>query len=67
MVEFQDLIISAAPGVGAAILSVYNYFKSRQGPVIKVSPIYQVGIINLEEDDVPYKLLILSLSEVHRF
>lgn len=61
MVEFQDLLISAAPGVGAALLSVYNFYKSRQGPVIKISPIYQVGVINLEEDETAYKLLILSI------
>jgi hypothetical protein len=56
-----EMIISAVPGVGAAILSIYNYFKARKGAEIAISHIYQFGSINLYDDGKDFKVLFLSL------
>lgn len=40
----QDIIISAAPGVAAAALALYNWYKMRRGAVLKVGEIVSYGI-----------------------
>lgn len=49
--EIIQMAFSAVPGIGAAILSIYNFLKARKGPDIKISQISQFGIINLLEED----------------
>jgi hypothetical protein len=58
--DLTGLMMSAAPGVGAAALSIYNFFKARRGAVINISHIYQFGVINLF-DGKDFKLLYLSI------
>ncbi len=59
--DLTGLMMSAAPGVGAAALSIYNFFKARRGAVINISHIYQFGVINLFDDGKDFKLLYVSI------
>jgi hypothetical protein len=60
MSEIPGLLMSAAPGVGAAALSIYNFLKARRGAVVNISHIYQFGVINLF-DEKDFKLLYLTI------
>ncbi|UCE12179.1 MAG: hypothetical protein JSV04_08220 [Candidatus Heimdallarchaeota archaeon] len=57
--EILPMAFSAVPGIGAAILSIYNYLQARKGPDIKISQIFQYGIINLLDEDC--KLFYLAI------
>jgi hypothetical protein len=59
--DVPSILMSAAPGVGAALLSVYNFLKARRGAVINISDIYQFGVINIYDDGKDFKLLYLSI------
>jgi hypothetical protein len=59
--ELPEILMSAAPGIGAAVLSVYNFLKARRGAIINISHIYQFGVINLYDDGKDFKLLYLSI------
>ncbi|MFX0181934.1 MAG: hypothetical protein ACFE95_02530 [Candidatus Hodarchaeota archaeon] len=48
--QLVQMAFSAIPGIGAAILSIYNFLKARKGPDIKISQISQFGTINLLEE-----------------
>ena len=59
--DLTGIMMSAAPGVGAAALSIYNFLKARKGAVVKISHIYQFGVINIEDNGKDFKLLYLSI------
>lgn len=59
--DLTGIAMSAAPGVGAAALSIYNFLKARKGALIKISHIYQFGVINIYDDGKDFKLLYLSI------
>ena len=59
--EPLDMITAAAPGIGAACLSIYNFLKARRGAKIEISQIYQFGSINLQDDGKDFKVLFLSI------
>ena len=56
-----QMILPALPGIGAAVLSIYNFFKARRGAVLDLSHIYQFGTINLYDDGKDFKLIYLTI------
>ncbi|MFW9906712.1 MAG: hypothetical protein ACFFFH_20570 [Candidatus Thorarchaeota archaeon] len=54
-------ILPAIPGIGAALLSIYNFLKARRGAVLKLSHIYQFGSINLHDEGKDFKLIYLTI------
>ena len=54
-------ILPALPGIGAAVLSIYNFLKARRGAVLELSHIYQFGTINLHDEGKDFKLLYLTI------
>jgi hypothetical protein len=59
--ELTQMILPALPGVGAAVLSIYNFLKARRGAVLQLSHIYQFGSINLHDEGKDFKLIYLTV------
>ena len=57
----SEIILPALPGMGAAVLSIYNFLRARRGAVLKLSHIYQFGAINLHDEGKDFKLIYLTI------
>ncbi|MFX0125281.1 MAG: hypothetical protein ACFFAE_16760, partial [Candidatus Hodarchaeota archaeon] len=56
-----QMILPALPGIGAAVLSIYNFLRARRGAVLELSHIYQFGVINLHDEGKDFKLIYLTI------
>ena len=60
-IDYQTILYSALPGIGAVLLSLYNWYILRQGGRIKPLKIVNYGIWAIKKDPTMFKHLFMPI------